>query len=224
MATMRIPPGQAAPPAERMICAVVLAAGRSRRMGTQKLLLPLRGQPVIARILDELQRSPVDAVWVVLGRDGERIRDALVGRNVNFVTNPDAEGDMLSSVRCGLRALPEPWDAVLIVPGDQPTLTSRVVSSLVRTFQAARCGIAVPTYRGRRGHPVLIARRHREEVLEHHEAMGLRGLLQTHPTEVVEVEVDDPGVLDDMDRPEDYERIAKRVEVPGWSRRSRSGR
>lgn len=194
-----------------MIGAVVLAAGRSRRMGTQKLLLPIRGQPVIARIVDELQRSPLDGVWVVLGHEGGRIRDALGGRDVNFVTNPDAEGDMLSSVRCGLRALPEPWDAVLIVPGDQPTVASKVVAGLIRCFQITRCGIAVPTYHGRRGHPILIARQHREEILGHHEAMGLRGLLQVHSAEVGEMGVDDPGVLDDMDLPEDYVRISQRL-------------
>jgi molybdenum cofactor cytidylyltransferase len=195
-----------------MICAVVLAAGRSRRMGTQKLLLPVCGQPAIAHIVDEVQRGPVDGVCVVIGHDGARIREALVGRDVSFVINPDAEGDMLSSVRCGLRALPEPWDAVLIVPGDQATVTSGVASSLVQAFQATRCGIAVPTYRGQRGHPILIARRHREEVLERHDAAGLRGLLQAHPTEVGEVAMEDPGVLEDMNRPEDYMRIAKRLE------------
>jgi molybdenum cofactor cytidylyltransferase len=193
-----------------MICAVVLAAGRSRRMGTQKLLLPLGGQLVVARIVDEVQRGSRGRVYVVVGHDGQRIRDALTGREVALVTNPDVEGDMLSSIRCGVRALPESWDAVLVVLGDQPTLASQVVSSLIQVFRTAGCGIVVPTFRGRRGHPILIARRYREELLEHHDAVGLRGLLQAHPTDVVEMAVEDPGVLEDMDRPEDYERIAKR--------------
>jgi molybdenum cofactor cytidylyltransferase len=193
-----------------MIHAIVLAAGRSRRMGAQKLLLPIGGQPTIARVVDALTCRLIDRIWVVIGLDGPRIQTALAGRDLNFVTNAEAEGDMLSSVRCGLRALPEPWEAGLVVPGDQPTLTSEVVSSLVRTFQAGRGGIAVPTYHGKRGHPTLIARRHLEEMLDQHDAVGLRGLLQAHPTDVVEVETDAPGVLDDMDRPEDYARIAQR--------------
>ena len=88
-----------------MISAIVLAAGRSRRMGVQKLLLPLGGQPVIARTVDEVLGSPVDEVFVVIGQDGKRIRRALRRRRVHFVINPQLEGDMLSSVRCA-RLLP----------------------------------------------------------------------------------------------------------------------
>ena len=97
-----------------MICALVLAAGQSRRMGTQKLLLPLEGQPVIVHVVDELLRSPVDRVFVVVGEGGRQIREAMAGRRVHFVTNTDAEGEMLSSVRCGLTAMPAECDAALV--------------------------------------------------------------------------------------------------------------
>lgn len=206
-----------------MIHGVILAAGRSRRMGTPKLLLPIRGQPLIARIVEELGRAPLERLWVVVGQDGRHIREALAGRNVQFVTNPDPEGDMLSSVRCGVRALPDPWDAVLVVPADHPTLSSGVVSSLLRAFVAARGGIVVPSCCGRPGHPILAARRYREEILERHDATGLRGLLQAHPTEIAKVEVDDAGVLEDMDWPEDYARISRRLEAQDDRRKTSSG-
>jgi molybdenum cofactor cytidylyltransferase len=196
-----------------MIHAVVLAAGRSRRMGTQKLLLPIGGQPVIARVVDALPRGAVDRVWVVIGPDGEQIRLALADRDLAFVTNPDTEGDMLSSVRCGLRALPAPWDAVLVVVGDQPALTPQLVRNLVCSFQTSRSGIAVPTCRGKRGHPILIARLYLEELLTHHDSVGLRGLLQAHPADVIEVQIEDPAVLEDMDRLDDYARMTRRFEL-----------
>jgi molybdenum cofactor cytidylyltransferase len=107
-----------------MICAVVLAAGRSERMGTQKLLLPVCGQPLVARVVDELIAGPLQQIIVVVGRDAEQIQSALAGRAVTFVSNPDSQGDMLSSVRCGLRALPALCEAVLVVLGDHPGITS----------------------------------------------------------------------------------------------------
>ena len=87
-----------------MICAIVLAAGCSRRMGSQKLLLPFAGKTVIAHIVDEVRSSPVSEILVVLGKDNEAVTAALAGRTWIAVVNPEPEGDMLSSVRCGLRA------------------------------------------------------------------------------------------------------------------------
>jgi molybdenum cofactor cytidylyltransferase len=193
-----------------MICALVLAAGRSRRMGVQKLLLSVGGQPLITRIVDEVLSSPVDEVFVVIGPEGKGIAATLADRRVHFVTNPHPEGEMLGSVRCGLSALPEECAAVLVVLGDQPGIRSEVVAALVRGFRAAGCGIVVPTHGGRRGHPILFAMHYREEVVTRYENVGLRGLLQAHPEDVFEVEVATPGVLEDMDVPEDYRRTIAR--------------
>ena len=193
-----------------MICAMVLAAGRSRRMGAQKLLLPLGGQPMIARIADEVLRSPVDRVFLVIGPDGSRVTEALAGRRVGFVANPDAQGEMLSSVRCGLRAMPQECAAAMVLLGDQPGVTAEVVALLVRAFRTSGRGIVVPTYGGRRGHPLLLAMGCRGEIIEHYEEVGLRGLLRAHPEDVLEVEVAASGVLEDMDVPEDYRQAAAR--------------
>ena len=189
-----------------MICALVLAAGRSRRMGVQKLLLPVNGQPVIVRVVDEVLRSPVDQVFVVIGHEGERVSEALAGHYVHFVTNADREGEMLGSVRCGLRAMPEACVAVLVALGDQPGITGDVIATLVGAFQTTGRGIVVPTHGGRRGHPLLFGMRYCDEVLGQYEDVGLRGLLQAHPEDVFEVEVATPAVLEDIDAPEDYKR------------------
>jgi len=188
-----------------MICAIVLAAGRSERMGKQKLLLPLGGKPVITRIVDELQRSPLQETFVVVGRDVERVQAALQGRAVIFVTNPDFAGDMLSSVRCGLRALPKGCTAALVVLGDQPNLTSQLVGVLVNAFQDSGRSIIVPAHHGHRGHPLLVASRLHDELLSQHEGSGLRGLLDAHPEEVFQLEVADAAMLEDMDTPKDYQ-------------------
>jgi molybdenum cofactor cytidylyltransferase len=191
-----------------MMGAVVLAAGQSRRMGTSKLLLPLGDRPVIARIVDEVLDGPIDHAVVVVGGDGDRIRQALAGRAVAFVTNPVAEAEMLNSVRCGLRALPLDWVAALIVLGDQPGLTAGLLSLLVKGFRQSRRGLVVPVHQGRRGHPLLVAKCYQDEVLHQHAETGLRGLLQAHPDDVLEVEAGSAEVLEDMDEPADYTRLA----------------
>ena len=175
------------------------AAAASRRMGVQKLLLPVRGQPMIVQIVDE--------VLVVL-RQGERdVARALGDRRVRLVVNPYMEGEMLSSVRCGLSALSPESVAALIVLGDQPGIRREVVAALVDSFRSGGEGIVVPTFDGRRGHPLLLAIRYREEILNQYDETGLRGLLQAHAKDVREVEVATPAVLDDIDLPEDYRRL-----------------
>ena len=194
-----------------MISAMVLAAGRSRRMGTQKLVLPFRGQPLVARVVDELMRSPVDQVFVVVGKDEASITEALANRHVHFVANTHPVDEMLHSVRCGLIAMPEESVAAMVALGDQPAITADVVAELVRSFQNTGRGIVVPTYKGKRGHPLLFAMHYRDEILTRYEGRGLRGLLDTHPQDVFELEVATAGILEDIDLPEDYQRAIARL-------------
>jgi molybdenum cofactor cytidylyltransferase len=189
-----------------MICAIVLAAGQSRRMGTQKLLLPYAGQTVIGQIVDNVLAAPIERAFVVTGNDGEAIRLALAGRPLTFVVNPDPAADMLSSIRCGVGSLPPECIAAIVVLGDQPTIRAELVAGLIRTFQTAAAKIVVPSFRGRRGHPILISAGYFGEVLTQHDCVGLRGLLDAHPHDIATLEVDNPNVLTDMDSPDDYRR------------------
>jgi molybdenum cofactor cytidylyltransferase len=189
-----------------MIYAMILAAGRSRRMGAQKLLLPLGDRTVIARIVDEALRSPVDRVFVIVGPGENDVIKALSDKRVDFVINPDVEGEMLSSVRCGLHAMPDDCTAAIVVLGDQPGIAADVIALLVETFQSSGRGIVVPIHGGRRGHPLLISMCYRDEILNCYQDVGLRGLLRAHPEDVFEVEIAAPEVIEDMDVPEDYDR------------------
>jgi molybdenum cofactor cytidylyltransferase len=194
-----------------MISAIILAAGRSRRMGAQKLLLPLAGKPLIARIVDEVLESPVDEVLVVTGRDGQRIAKALEGREVRLVPNPDVESEMLGSVRRGLTAVAADSEAVLVVLGDQAGISGLVVTELVRAFRSGGRGIVVPTFDRKRGHPILFSASYGEEVLREYDEVGLRGLLQAHPEDVAEIPVSTREVIEDIDVPEDYRRMRSRL-------------
>jgi molybdenum cofactor cytidylyltransferase len=189
-----------------MICAIVLAAGESRRMGRQKLLLPFGKTTVIGHVVDELLRSAVDNVYVVLGHEGNRIAEALSGRPVTIVTNPDYKLGMLSSVRCGLRALPQQCDKVLVALGDQPAITSELVNQMIQSSSTTDKGILVPVYCGKRGHPILFSTCYRNEIFTSFDDSGLRGLLQAHRDDIFEMPVPTPAVLSDIDSPDDYRR------------------
>jgi len=187
-----------------MICAIALAAGRSRRMGVQKLLLDYGGKTVISHIVEQLLDSVIDRVYVVVGHDRHRVAEE--SRGVSVVFNEDYRTGMLSSVRCGLRAIPETCRAVLVALGDQPAITSKLVDEMVRAYDATEKGIVVPTYAGRRGHPLIISTRYRDRILTGYDDVGLRGLLREHPGDVLELAVLTHHVCLDMDEPSDYSR------------------
>ena len=188
-----------------MICAIVLAAGQSRRMGAQKLLLPFAGQTVIGHVVDQVLQSRAGPVFVVVAQQGGAIAEALTLKPIVVVPNPGAEGDMLSSVRAGLRALPADCEAVVVVLGDQPLVSSQVIRQVIEVNENAG-KIVVPTCDGQRGHPLFFSRDYFGEVLTCYDGIGLRGLVQAHPDEVREVNVDSPSVLEDMNYPDDYQR------------------
>jgi molybdenum cofactor cytidylyltransferase len=189
-----------------MIDAIVLAAGRSRRMGTQKLLLPFAGQTVIGHVVDQVLASQVRQAFVVVADEHDSVAEALSAKPVTLAVNRDPAAEMLSSVRVGLRALPADATTAIIVLGDQPSLRGEVVHQLVAAFQASGKGIGVPVHDGKRGHPLLIAARYFDELQQRHDDVGMRGLLMAHSDDIEDIKVPDSGVLTDMDLPEDYQR------------------
>jgi len=189
-----------------MICAIVLAAGRSRRMGVQKLLLPFGSKTVITHIVDQLTVSSVDQVHVVVGCQGKRVSRELSGRPVSIVNNSNYKSGMLSSVRCGLQAMALQCRAVLVVLGDQPSVTTKLIDQMLQTFASTEKQILIPLYQGKRGHPIMFSATYREEILTHYDDIGLRGLLYTHKDDIFELPVKTSAVLSDMDYPQDYQR------------------
>jgi len=181
-------------------------------MGVPKQLLPWRTTTVLGEVLDQLGRSTLDEIYVVLGHEGERVAAELAGRRIHLLTNPDYHCGMLSSVRCGLRALPPTCEAVMVVLGDQPAITAELIDILINAFRSADKGILVPLHDGKRGHPLLFSARYRQEILSCYDAVGLRGLLLAHPDDVCELGVSTAAVLSDIDNPDDYRRELERWE------------
>lgn len=189
-----------------MISAIVLAAGRSQRMGAQKLLLPFGSKTVIAHIVDQLTASSVDEIYVVIGCQGKRVSQELSDRPVYIVNNPNYESGMLSSVRCGLEAINQKCRTVLVALGDQPSVTTKLIDQMVHIFACSEKQILVPLYDNRRGHPIIFSSVYRGEISANYDDVGLRGLLHAHKEDIFELPVAEAGVLSDMDYPEDYQR------------------
>lgn len=196
-----------------MIAAIILAAGESRRMGTNKMLLPVGGTTVIGHVVDQFQESDADRIIVVVGHEAERTAHALAGRKITVVENSNFAEGMLSSVRCGLNAVPCAYGGIIVGLGDQPSICTEIINRLIRAF--AECGkeIIVPVHEGKRGHPLLFSTRYRAEILTQYDEVGLRGLLQAHADDVFELAVAAPGILSDMDYPEDYRREFEAIAI-----------
>lgn len=192
-----------------MICALVLAAGESRRMGAPKLLLPFGEKTIIEQDVDHILQSKAERIFVVLGSYREEIEKKLTNRKVSTVINPRYHEGMLSSIQAGFKSLPAETSAVLVCLGDQPLIPHTVIDLLIATYDQTRKGIVLPVYKKRRGHPILIDIKHKHEVLNLSPDTGLRTLVHNHPQDVQEVEVDTPHILKDIDKPEDYARELK---------------
>ncbi|HKA90382.1 MAG TPA: molybdopterin-binding/glycosyltransferase family 2 protein [Haliangiales bacterium] len=195
--------GPEAEPHAPTIAAVVLAAGRSSRMGENKLLLPFGGKPIVARVVDEVLASRVRQVIVVVGHQAAEVRAALAGRRVTFAENPDYAGGLSTSLRRGLAAVGEDVDGAVICLGDMPLVKRADIDALVAAFDPeGDHTIYVPTFERKRGNPILWARRHFAEMSALAGDAGAKSLLDQHADAVTLVPVADPGVTVDVDTPE----------------------
>ena len=195
-----------------MICAIVLAAGCSSRMGTQKLLLPFGQSTVISHIVNQILKSKIQNTYVVVGHQAEQVTEELSDKPVTIIHNPEYKTGMLSSVRAGIRDITHNCDAVLFALGDHPSITSNLIDEMIRHYSLTDRNIIVPKYNDKRGHPILISTIFRDEILTNYDDIGLCGLLRAHDSDIYEMNVSDSSVVSDMDYPEDYQREIKRFE------------
>lgn len=196
------------------VAGVVLAAGRSARMGTPKALLDFRGQPFIVRILEALEALDMKSRVVVLGPDAPRIRPVLASHECLIVENPDVEAGPIGSLRCALTALnPVRPAAVLAWPVDLPHVRIATVERLLEAHRRSDACAVVPAFGERRGHPVVWDASLFGELVSSEAATrhGARAVLHAHAERLTVVAVDDPAVIDDLNTPEDYERLVREL-------------
>lgn len=194
---------------EAAAAGVILAAGRSSRMGRMKMLLPLGESTVLGQGVTTMLKAGADPLVVVTGRDAEAVKESLKGLPVHFIHNPDFETtQMLDSVKLGLKMVSELTGdrevKVLVAPGDNPLYSTKTLKLLI----AAGTDIAVPECEGKTGHPVCVSSCLIPAILAYEGGGGLAGALGSMG-ETYRLEVDDRGILCDADTPEDYKELCR---------------
>ncbi len=200
-----------------MLAAVLLAAGQANRMGQLKqIMLWKEGRTLLQVSLDNILACSeiTGAVRVVIGAEAEKVRPILAGYSdsrLELRQNPDYQRGMLSSIKTGLAGLPRNVEGFFIALADQPLISPAVYSRLSRAFRQESKKIVVPTYRSRRGHPVLLDRCFQEEIMGMPDRQGgLRPLVDRYREQLLLLDLEQPGIIIDLDNPADYHYYRRR--------------
>jgi molybdenum cofactor cytidylyltransferase len=191
------------------IAAIVLAAGKSSRMGASKPLLPLGAARLVERVVATVAHVGIGDIVVVTGHDSDKVAPILERLPVRRAHNAGYESGMFSSVRTGVGALPGDVEAFFVLPVDYPLVRPEVLDRLIDAFRADGPGILHPSCCGRRGHPPLISGRYHAPLLQAGEGDDLRTFLLRHADDEAEVDVEDLTILMDMDTNDDYQRMGR---------------
>jgi molybdenum cofactor cytidylyltransferase len=194
----------------QVIAGVILAAGESSRMGRDKALLAYRGRTFLESIAAALREAGVARICIVLGHHAEEIRRATDVPGAEFVINKDYALGQTSSLQAGLQALQaSDLEAVVLCLVDHPAVRAATMGKLIAAFRDSGGPVVIPKCQSQRGHPVLIARRLFDEILELGPANGANAVLRRHRSETRFVVTDDRGILLDVDNEEAYRRIPR---------------
>ncbi len=192
-----------------MITAIILSAGESKRMGTPKPLLMINHETFLAHIISLIRKSKVGSIMVVLGSQAELIRKKIPLNDVELVFNDDFAQGQLSSLKVGLRAIKNTKDieGVMVFLVDHPLISVDLINKLLDKFYGSGNRIVVPTYKGRRGHPVIFPKLLFSELMTAPNQQGARTVLRNNQAQIVELDTSEEGILLDIDTPEQYAKI-----------------
>jgi len=187
-----------------MVSAILLAAGKSKRMGEPKQLMPFGQSTILEQAINNLLSSAVNEVIVVLGYKAEEIKKTVAAKPVKIAINPDYKQGMSTSIIAGLNLVDRQAQAVMLALGDQPLVDSQLINQLIEEFYNHDKGIVIPTYHGKRGHPTIFAIKYKQKLLELTGDIGARQIIKDHPDDVLEIAVDSESVITDIDTINDY--------------------
>jgi molybdenum cofactor cytidylyltransferase len=186
-----------------MLAAAILSAGESRRMGTPKALLPYRGSTFLEHLIEVTRHPRVGLTKIVLGAGAQLIRDTLHMDEASVVINNEWEKGQLSSIQAAVRSLAAAGtDGMILCPVDHPLVSANLVAHLIEQFDSTGKLVVLPTYKGRRGHPLIFRASLYDELLQASATVGARQVVWAHRDEVLEVATDEEGIILNLNDPE----------------------
>jgi molybdenum cofactor cytidylyltransferase len=186
-----------------MLAAAILAAGESRRMGSPKALTSIHGKTFVQHLLDATRHPRIGITQIVLGAHADQIRALLGAPSASVVINEEWQSGQLSSIQAAVRSLSDqPIEGLILCPVDHPIISAALIANLIAAFDSSHKLIALPTFRGRRGHPVIFHRSLYAELLAASPEIGARQIVRAHPGEIIEVPTDQEGVILNLDDPD----------------------
>lgn len=188
----------------KLVSAIILAAGESRRMGKPKQLLPLGKATILECTIDNFLNSELNEIVVVVGYRAEQVSSSIAGKPVSIVVNTAYRDGMSTSIIAGLSLISNNAQGIMLALADQPFIDSQTINCLVESFGAHDKGIVLPTYQGKRGHPVILSIKYKEELLSLKGDIGGREIIHRYPDDVLEVPVNCEGICVDIDTVDTY--------------------
>lgn len=203
-----------------MLAAVILAAGESRRMGQPKALLPFpekssiktksaKSKTFLEHLMEVTRHERVGALRVVVGAHAKEIRARVKLADECVVLNREWEKGQLSSLQATIRSLLVETEGIIVCLVDHPLISRELVAKLIEAFNRTKHHIVIPTFRGRRGHPVIFPRAMFDELLTAPEDVGARAVVRAHAAEILEVPTDEEGVLMNLNDPATLQRATE---------------
>jgi len=187
-----------------MVSAILLAAGESKRMGEPKLLLPFGSSTILEQAVDNLLNSRVDEVIVVVGDKAQEMIKRIASRPVKVAINPVYHEGMSTSIVKGLSPVDNRAVAIMLALADQPFIDSETIDRLIEAFFSHDKGIAIPAYKGKRGHPIIFSIKYKEELLGLKGDVGGRQIIKEHPDDTLEVAVNSQSINIDINTMDNY--------------------
>lgn len=178
-------------------------------MGINKLFLPWGKKTIFERCLDTVLRSQVKEVIVVINDRLKELVHSINTQKMKVIINPHYKRGMSTSIRRGVQAMDPRNEGILIALGDQPFIKTRTINAMIKAFARGKDGIIVPSFKGKRGHPVIFHRRFRRELLNLKGDAGGKSIVERHPGEILDIPLKSEGVVKDIDLWEDYEENLK---------------
>ena len=194
-----------------MIVGIILSAGESKRMGKPKQLLPWGKSVILQQVIENASASRLGKILLVLGAQAAEITGKIkISSKTRIVVNRDFKEGMSSSVKCGVKNAPVETKAYMLLLGDQPFICPDIINQLIDCYQKSKHSIIIPVYDGTKGHPVIFDVRYKQELLAIGDG-GAKVVVDNHVRDILEVPVDSPEILTDIDTPQDYQKAIREI-------------